>query len=68
MATALLNPDERDFLSDGLSRYYQHILTLFEKAKATSFVAEFAKLALESLSATEKEVYFIHLPIAKNLH
>ena len=56
MATALLNPDERDFLSDGLSRYYQHTLTLFEKAKATSFVAEFAKLALESLSATEKEV------------
>jgi len=39
-------PDQRDYFSDGLSKYYYHILGLFEKQKAYSYVADFAKLGL----------------------
>ncbi|OCK76685.1 hypothetical protein K432DRAFT_305825 [Lepidopterella palustris CBS 459.81] len=49
----LLSLDERDCFSEGLSRYYQHVLSLFEKAKAQSFTAEFAKLGLQSLTGEE---------------
>ncbi|KAF2120450.1 nucleoporin Nup120/160-domain-containing protein [Lophiotrema nucula] len=47
--------DERGSFSDGLPRYYQHVLGLFEKVKAQSYVAEFANLALRSLVGTEEE-------------
>ena len=48
----LLNIDEREYFSDGLCRFYQHVLSLFEKARAYSYVADFAKLALLALAAT----------------
>ncbi|KAF2182152.1 hypothetical protein K469DRAFT_691390 [Zopfia rhizophila CBS 207.26] len=47
--------DQRDSFSEGLSRYYHHVLGLFEKAKAHSFVADFAKLGLSNLVGTEEE-------------
>ncbi|KAF2266808.1 hypothetical protein CC78DRAFT_491191 [Lojkania enalia] len=48
-------PDDRESFSDGLPRYYQHVLGLFEKVKAYSFVAEFAQLALRSFVGSEGE-------------
>jgi hypothetical protein len=49
----LISVEERDFFSDGLARYYKHVLNLFEKSKAHSFVADFAKLGLQSLTGQE---------------
>ncbi|KAF2200042.1 hypothetical protein GQ43DRAFT_397349 [Delitschia confertaspora ATCC 74209] len=54
---AIISEDQKDMFSAGLPKYYQHVLGLFEKAKAYSFVAEFAKLALNSMnSKNEKEL------------
>jgi DNA repair protein RAD51/nuclear pore complex protein Nup160 len=47
-------PDQRDYFSDGLPRYYAHVLGLFEKAKAHSFVVDFGKLALRSMDGSEE--------------
>lgn len=50
-----ITPDERDLFSDGLPNYYLHVLSLFEKVKAHAFVADFAKLGLQSLTGDEPE-------------
>ncbi|TKA73414.1 hypothetical protein B0A49_03034 [Cryomyces minteri] len=52
----LLNPSERANFNDGLSRYYQHILSVFDGLKAHSYVADFAKLALHALESGAEEV------------
>ncbi|KAF2092979.1 hypothetical protein NA57DRAFT_48993 [Rhizodiscina lignyota] len=52
----LLTPDERDLFSDGLFRYYQHVIGLFEKYKAHSYVADFANLALQALQVQNEDV------------
>ncbi|KAF2460770.1 nucleoporin Nup120/160-domain-containing protein [Lineolata rhizophorae] len=44
----LLDVEERDFFSEGLPRYYRHILNLFSRYRQHSFVIEFAQLALRS--------------------
>lgn len=46
-------PEQRDSFSDGLPKYYHHVLGLFEKSKAYPFVAEFAHLGLQSLRGRE---------------
>ena len=46
-------PEQRDSFSEGLPRYYSHILSLFERVKAYSYVAEFARLGLRSLIGKE---------------
>ncbi|KAI9661523.1 MAG: hypothetical protein M1831_003045 [Alyxoria varia] len=45
----LLRPDERRYFNEGKAAYYHHVMALFEEAKATTFVADFAELALVSL-------------------
>lgn len=50
MSAGLLTMDDTDFFNSGVSRYFQHILALFESAEAYSFAAEFAHLALAGLS------------------
>ncbi len=52
----LLDADEKSYFSDGLYRYYQHVLSLFEKVKAHSHVVDFADLALQSLLAAGNKV------------
>lgn len=52
----LISLDQRNYFNAGLSMYYQHVLFLFEKAKAHSFVADFARLALQSLDPSDDEV------------
>jgi hypothetical protein len=46
---------ERDAFSNGVPRYYNHILGLFEKTRAFSFAADFARLALRSLKGKVDE-------------
>lgn len=47
----MLSPEEKDYFAEGLPRYYQHVFGLFEKIKIYSYVADFARLALQSLAA-----------------
>ncbi|KAL1607774.1 hypothetical protein SLS60_002710 [Paraconiothyrium brasiliense] len=55
--TARLVPEtEQDLFSDGLPKYYNHVLGLFEKAKAYSFAADYARLGLSSMIGFEDEV------------
>lgn len=39
--------------SDGLPKYYHHVLGLFEKARAYTYAADFARLGLNSLMGSE---------------
>lgn len=47
--------EQRDSFSEGLPKYYHHVLGLFEKCKAYSFVADFARLGLRCLKGREDE-------------
>jgi hypothetical protein len=51
----LVSEVERNSFSEGLAHYYSHVIGLFEKAKAYSYVADFAKLGLGSLMGQEDE-------------
>lgn len=55
-SASLLDLEEREYFSEGLAKYYQHILHLFEKVKAYSYVAEFAQMALQSLTPSRRDV------------
>lgn len=45
---------EIDSFNNGLPRYFQHILNLFDTAKAYAHSAQFAQLALQSLTPDQK--------------
>lgn len=49
MSAGLLTVDDTDHFNSGVSRYFQHVLALFESAGAHSFVADFARLALAAV-------------------
>jgi nuclear pore complex protein Nup160 len=48
-------------LNAGLPQYYLHILSLFDKDKAYSYVIDFARLALQFAPTTSKDVETIQL-------
>lgn len=54
-SAGLVSEIDRNLFSEGLARYYSHVLGLFEKVKAYSYVAEFAQLGLRSLTGREDE-------------
>ncbi|CAO2650300.1 Nn.00g015920.m01.CDS01 [Neocucurbitaria sp. VM-36] len=54
-SASLVSEAERNSFSEGLARYYGHIISLFEKAKAYTYVADFARLGLRSLKGREDE-------------
>jgi len=56
-SASLLDLDERGHLNDGLARYYQHVVSLFEKSHSMSYVVEFADLGLEASEQKGNEVY-----------
>ena len=51
MASGLLDLLSADKFYNGLPKYYQHILSLFEKAGSFSHVADFASLSLQALES-----------------
>jgi hypothetical protein len=54
--TAGLVPEaEYNSFSEGLASYYSHIIGLFEKVKAYSYVADFARLGLRSVLGQENQ-------------
>ncbi|KAH6898890.1 nucleoporin Nup120/160-domain-containing protein [Thelonectria olida] len=48
-SSGLLDDTEWNLLNSGLAKYYSHIVALYEKQKAYSFVVEFARLAMQFL-------------------
>lgn len=49
MSAGLLTVEETYNFNSGSSRYFQHIVSLFESARKFSFAAEFSRLALAAL-------------------
>jgi hypothetical protein len=49
----LISEIERNDFSEGLPKYYKHVLSRFEKAKAPSYTADFAHLGLRGLLGNE---------------
>ncbi|KAF2745213.1 hypothetical protein M011DRAFT_469915 [Sporormia fimetaria CBS 119925] len=55
MKSSLIPPEQRDSFSEGLPRYYNHVLSLFERYKSYAYVVDFAHLGLQCLQGTENE-------------
>ncbi|KAI1304764.1 nucleoporin Nup120/160-domain-containing protein [Xylaria venustula] len=51
----LLDEDEWNLLFKGMPRYYAHIVALYERHKAYSYVVDFARLALQFINAKTKD-------------
>jgi nuclear pore complex protein Nup160 len=51
MSSTLLDLVSVKSFHDGIPKYYQHILSVFEKARSFSHVADFASLALQALDS-----------------
>ncbi|CAG8948167.1 unnamed protein product [Penicillium salamii] len=51
MSAELLDLLDGDCFHNGLAKYYQHVLSIFEKARSYSHVADFASLALQALDS-----------------
>lgn len=54
-SAGLVSEADRNAFSAGPARYYSHILGLFEKSRAYTYVADFARLGLRSLRGREDE-------------
>ncbi|KAK2799281.1 hypothetical protein FQN51_006958 [Onygenales sp. PD_10] len=55
MSSNLLDIISVDSFYNGLPKYFQHILSLFEHARAFSHVADFARLALQALESDPRK-------------
>ncbi|KAL4782983.1 nucleoporin Nup120/160-domain-containing protein [Aspergillus varians] len=51
MSSTLLDIVSVDCFHNGLPKYFQHVLSIFEQARAFSHVSEFASLALQALAS-----------------
>ncbi|KAK3394586.1 nucleoporin Nup120/160-domain-containing protein [Podospora didyma] len=54
-SAGLLDDTEWNLLNSGLSSYYAHIVNLYDKQKAYSYVIEFARLSLQFLNTGSHE-------------
>ncbi|KAI0478698.1 nucleoporin Nup120/160-domain-containing protein [Xylariaceae sp. FL0804] len=54
-SSGLLDDTEWNLLYAGLPRYYAHIVALFEKQKAYSYVVDFARLALQFVNSKTED-------------
>lgn len=52
----LLDETERNFFTSGLALYYQHIVSLFDKVKAHSYVIDFTNLGIQSIRVSAEPV------------
>jgi nuclear pore complex protein Nup160 len=56
-SSGLLDDTEWNLLNHGLAKYYSHIVALFEKQKAYSYVVEFARLAMQFLGNKQDAMF-----------
>ncbi|KAH8425876.1 nucleoporin Nup120/160 [Aspergillus melleus] len=64
MSSTLLDIVSVDCFHNGLPKYFQHILSIFEQARSFSHVADFASLALQALASegySEQDPEYISL-------
>jgi nuclear pore complex protein Nup160 len=54
-SSGLLDDTEWNLLNRGIARYYCHIVSIFEKHKAYSYVLEFSRLALQFARANTQD-------------
>ncbi|KAF3053214.1 hypothetical protein E8E11_011768 [Didymella keratinophila] len=54
-SAGLVSETDRNLFSEGLAKYYSHVVGLFEKVKAYSHVADFAQLGLRSMTGREDQ-------------
>ncbi|KAI0906390.1 nucleoporin Nup120/160-domain-containing protein [Ustulina deusta] len=66
-SSGLLDEDEWNFLFNGMARYYAHIVTLYEKHKAYSYVVDFARLALQFINMKTKDADLLRTEIQGRL-
>lgn len=59
-AAQLLDLEERDHLGDGPARYNRHVMALFEKVGAMSYVGEYAQKALDDIVAGDMQAQDLH--------
>ncbi|KAI0526130.1 nucleoporin Nup120/160-domain-containing protein [Xylaria bambusicola] len=63
----LLDDDEWNMLFAGMPRYYAHIVSLYEKYKAYSYVVDFARLALQFINTKTKDADLLRTEIQGRL-
>lgn len=56
-SSGLLDDTEWNLLYNGLAKYYSHIVALYEKHKAYSYVVEFARLATQFLGFQKDSIF-----------
>jgi nuclear pore complex protein Nup160 len=66
-SVGLLDDTEWNLLNNGLPKYYSHIVNLFDRQKAFSFVVEFARLALQFTNPHDPESASLHSEILSRL-
>ncbi|KAI3331842.1 nucleoporin Nup120/160-domain-containing protein [Xylariaceae sp. AK1471] len=66
-SSGLLDDSEWNLLFHGLPRYYAHIVALYEKHKAYSFVVDFARLALQFINKRTKDADLVRTEIQGRL-
>lgn len=66
-SSGLLNDTEWRLFYAGMPQYYAHIVSLFEKQRAYSYVVEFAGLALQFVNQTTKDAAAIRTEIQSRL-
>jgi nuclear pore complex protein Nup160 len=54
MSSSLLDILSVDSFHNGLAKYFQHVLSIFEQARSFSHVADFASLGLQALESDHK--------------
>ncbi|KAI1365021.1 nucleoporin Nup120/160-domain-containing protein [Xylaria arbuscula] len=63
----LLDDDEWNLLFSGMPRYYAHIVSLYEKQRAYSYVVDFARVALQFINAKTKDADLLRTEIQGRL-
>lgn len=66
-SAGLLDDTEWNLLNNGLPKYYSHIVNLYDRQKAFSFVIEFARIALQFTSLQDPQSAAIHSDILSRL-
>lgn len=66
-SVGLLDDTEWNLLNNGLPKYYSHVVNLYDKQKAFSFVIEFARLALQFTNLHDPESASLNSEILSRL-
>ncbi|KAI0879306.1 nucleoporin Nup120/160-domain-containing protein [Hypoxylon argillaceum] len=66
-SSGLLDDDQWNLLFNGMPRYYAHIVALYEKCRAYSYVVDFARLALQFINKKTKDADLLRVEVQSRL-